>query len=479
MISWLFVDLGMLGLWLMGFFAACQILKSKKQSESNTPSHGEVIERIGLGLVLGLGLTSTFYFLWSLAGLPFSRTLAFSWTIAGIILGGREALRIEKQFREKPDESNDKEANTKSKTKNVFLGILIFLFVTTMIQTLLTPQRFWDERAAFGIKAIVLFQEGTIHSDLLSHPDFVQYHPKYPLLIPLNETHIYYLMGEVEDRWSKVIFPLMYIGLTLTVLGVFLQEFKNQIHAYLFAILLATIPAMVFWEYGFLCGQADSPVACFHTISVLYLWKFLRRAERSSSMNLRPLLTIAGLSAAWTIFTKDEGIAFLMVDLVALLFLMAVFFRKQFFKILIDSIAFFVAVGVVIIPWFLHRSGLPATTEMSYFDRIQSSTLTEEMADLMWALRHLIDRMFFQVTEWGLQWWGVVISIIAYPFRALKPSQLFILLDIFGALAALIIAGMIAPTPVEEHIGGSSHRFLIQISGCAVLFLAGQWVNDE
>ncbi|HBL41805.1 MAG TPA: hypothetical protein DDZ90_00245 [Planctomycetaceae bacterium] len=72
-----------------------------------------------------------------------------------------------------------------------------------------------------------------------------------------------------------------------------------------------------------------------------------------------------------------------------------------------------------------------------------------------------------------------MISLFAFPARALQPQQLFLLLNLTGALAALIIAGMIAPTPVQEHIGGSSLRFLLQISGGALLFIAGQWMEES
>ena len=37
-------------------------------------------------------------------------------------------------------------------------------------------------------------------------------------------------------------------------------------------------------------------------------------------------------------------------------------------------------------------------------------------------------------------------------------------------LASLLLAGILAPAQLDEHIGGSSHRFLMQISPVAILF---------
>jgi hypothetical protein len=51
----------------------------------------------------------------------------------------------------------------------------------------------------------------------------------------------------------------------------------------------------------------------------------------------------------------------------------------------------------------------------------------------------------------------------------------FLLLNLAGAVAALVIAGMIAPADLHDHIGGSSERYLMQLAPGAVLFAAGQW----
>ena len=42
------------------------------------------------------------------------------------------------------------------------------------------------------------------------------------------------------------------------------------------------------------------------------------------------------------------------------------------------------------------------------------------------------------------------------PRRILQPAQLFVLLDILGGVAALMVAGMIAPAELYDHIGGSA-----------------------
>jgi hypothetical protein len=111
---------------------------------------------------------------------------------------------------------------------------------------------------------------------------------------------------------------------------------------------------------------------------------------------------------------------------------------------------------------------------MTYFDRLNWAGLRAGVSTLTWSGPHLVARMFREAMTWGLAWWGVLLGGLLSPRRCLHPWQVLLVLDICGALASLLVAGMLAPTPVAEHLGGSAHRFLLQIAPVAVLFLAGQ-----
>jgi len=472
----LLILLGSAGIWGIGL-ALAQFLLPESPSASQSKSN--LAELLGLGLVMGFGSTALFYLLWAMTGLRFTSGLAYTWLSLGLVLGVG-TLFVRYRDSKRRGAALESASAAELDFRHLCLGLLIFLAATTVIQTLVTPQRFWDERAIFGLKSIVIFQESTIQNESLLNPDFVQYHPKYPLLIPLNQAHFYLLMGKVNDRWSKIMFPLLYVGMVLTFLGVLLRSTIKPVRAWLFALMLATVPAMVPWEYGFLSGQADGPVACFHTVALLYLWSFLCAMNRlnSESSVLVRLPIIAGLAAGMTIFTKDEGIAFFLVDLIALFIVSILCFRKRLLSIASSIFQFALTTVIVVAPWFFHRNQLPSTTEMAYFSRMQITTLAEGFSALLWAIQHLFQCMFLEAWKWGLQWWVLMLSLCAFPAKAIKPHQLFLLLNLLGALAALIIAGMIAPTPVQEHIGGSSLRFLMQISGGALLFIAGQWMSE-
>ena len=343
------------------------------------------------------------------------------------------------------------------------------IFIAALFQTLQTPQKLWDERAIFALKGVVLFEGRSIHSPSLLHADFVQYHPRYPLLLPLAEQNIYALLGRVDDRLSKIVFTMLYCGLVLTTAGV-LQRHLSRGQAWMGGLLLATVPVLMPYEYGFLCGQADAPVACFHGLSVLYLWEGLTR-ERNGQSSRRSML-MAGICGGLAAFTKDEGTAFLMIDasILGLFWLASIRNPGQFHRSSFGVGIFVAAASTILLPWFIHRRSLPITTEMNYFGRMSVELFVSRLDTLRWSVPHVVGRMFREWREWGLQWWLMLGAMISCPRRSFQKPQLLCVLDVVGSLAALIVAGMLAPAQLDEHIGGSSHRFLMQIAPVAVLF---------
>lgn len=469
-------------LWLTGLALARYLL----------PATAGRSERQGLALLCGVGGMAWLLFLWSLAGGALTPTLLRTGGSLGAIAG------LWTWWRGRNHTAAERDAG--SVFQRLAATVVIGLWLVLLVQTLLTPQRLWDERAIFGIKAAVLHLDESIHSETLRHPRFVQYHPRYPLLLPLAEAYVYGWIGGIDDRWAKVIPPLVALGLWLTFAGV-LSRALGRDQGWLFALLLATVPALTTWEYGFLTAQADAVVAGFHGAAMLYLWSGLQRVRATGSpVAARGEATIAGLLAACTLFTKDEGLAFVLVDTTLCSLLLVVMSLRPTGgaagrassaqrpgRHCIDRVlAAGAPLGAFLTPvlglgglWFWHRNTLPTTTEMTYFDRLSWDGLLAGAATLGWSLPHLFHRMFREWITWGLAWWGLIAGAVLRPRAALRAEQLLVLGDIVGALAALLVAGMLAPTPVEEHLGGSAHRFLLQITPCAVLFLAGQLTAED
>jgi hypothetical protein len=495
MIDALCLLFGLAGQWLLGWVLSGWLMVGFRRT--NADNWVPLVERTGLAFVLGIGATAWILFLWSEVGGLLNRQTSLALAAMGWACG--LPTIIADWLQQRTSQNSIREARAAADQESAFCRLcqiaLGALFFSALVQTLLTPQRFWDERAIFAIKAAVLFEDRTIHSRDLAEPLFAQGHPRYPLLIPLAEQHLDALVGRVDDRLSKIVFPMLYFGLVLTAAGALSRRLTRSA-AWLTAVLMATIPALMPDDYGFLCGQADAPVGCFHGITLLYLWDAIEQCLAGRLYRRRWIGTIAvaGIFGGLTAFTKDEGIAFLMVDsgiLSAILIVSALrsaaIARRQSNAIgappdgptmqqMLLVVTIFLGTAILLLaPWFLHRRGLPLKGEMNYFGRMSLSLLIERLSTLAWTIPHLAQRMFGEWSEWGLQWWLMVAALIAAPRRACRrPSQLLLLLDVLGTLSALVVAGMLAPVRLEEHIGGSSHRFLMQIAPIAVLFMAGQ-----
>ena len=492
---------GAAGLWLAGYGLA--VLLCDRPASDAVP-----FERIGLALPLGIAANSCAMFAWSWAGGSLSSTL--SWSLTGIgsvvglavLIGQRRrvpGVRVPDSLTSPNspldqtvrDTSGNKLAPAGNTLARCCQSIIAIVLVGAFVLALVTPQRFWDERAIFGIKSKVLFTDGTIYSPSLADPDFVQGHPRYPLLIPLAETHVYALLGRIDDRWAKGIFPLLFAGLVLAYGGRLSGRFGPGA-GWLFTLLLATLPLLAPYELGFITAQGDAPVACYHGLAVLYAWDWLRsrelaQVESGRLSSVRRALLVGVLSAA-AAFTKDEGVAHLLVGIIALTMAWCWGWLRsrrvsESRPFRISALVQFLAVAgvtiaVLLTPWFAHRRTLPTTNEMQYFARLSTDRLSDQFDALSWLVPHILTRMFREWSTWGLQWWLLLVAAVTAPRRILRPAQLFILLEILGGIAALMVAGMVAPAELHEHIAGSSHRYLLQLAPLAVLFAAGQWGEE-
>lgn len=481
MTSLIMLLIGLAGQWLLGVAIAYPFLRgipgrNRLTSSNSNVEHCSAAELAGLGLILGIGGTAGILFLWSQCGGMLGRGTSFVITIVGYVCGATSLALERRRTRSASPHAENPSTNDERFREQCWIRCCQFavgcLFFVTLIQTLMTPQHLWDERASFALKGIVLWEDHTIFSRDLMDPNFVQFHPRYPFLIPLAELHIYELLGTVDDRLSKVIFPLLYLGMVLTIVGALQRHFTDGT-AWLFGLLAATIPSLVPWEYGFPCGQADATTACYHGSSVVYLWIAWRQISSDHPAGWFRSAVFSGICGALAAFTKDEGIAYLMVDAIAMLLVTAISHRRP---LAIGSFSTVFGVAAVLLtPWFLYRRELPLTTEANYFGRVSLAAILAGRVNLEWEVPHLTRRMFWEFRTWGLQWWLMAFGMLAAPRRALTAAQCLLLLDVAGSLASLMLAGMVAATEVSEHVGGSSHRYLMQIAPVAILFAAGQF----
>jgi hypothetical protein len=508
---------GIVGSVLLGRLLVGLCLERRGQPAMSTA------ECWGLAAMVGPAATAWLSFWWSLAGCPLGFALAHSLTAVSVLCGLGWCWRRSPRFSSDRAADNDAMApNTRRQIGSTphrhppkrvgsvplepsrddtaatplircLQAVVIGVVIATTVQLVLTPQRFWDERSIFGIKSAVLFQDGTVHSPRLQDPDFVQYHPRYPLLIPLLQQHTYALAGQWDDRWSKLWVAVHLAGLMLCYAGVVARTL-GEAWGWLAAALLGLTPALVPDDYGFACAQADAPMAAWHGVTCLLIWRLLHgeTEERRTAVGV-----LAGVCAASAAFTKDEGLAFLMIDGIAVVMAMLCggswssatngpgaeqrtghqppALRTRLAAVWPSLLLWGLVSTVMLSIWWWHRRSLPETTEMNYLGRMQGAVLWERISTLGWSVPHLIRRMFWEWQMWGLQWWLALAAMVTSLRRLAQPAQQFLVWNLVGSCAALLVAGMVAPAELEEHLGGSTHRYLMQLSPLAILLMVGCW----
>jgi hypothetical protein len=174
----------------------------------------------------------------------------------------------------------------------------------------------WDGLLNWEIKARYAFlNRGVLPASYYSSAGRSFSHPEYPLGIPFTELWLYLWMGEPNQFWVKIIFPLFYAAcVPLLALLVSRLSGKRWV-GLLIAALLPFVPSISASPSGVVVGYVDVPLSVFYLAALGYLLCWFKTDDR------RFIIVFAGGSALLP-WIKSEGII-LWAVLVALGFILS------------------------------------------------------------------------------------------------------------------------------------------------------------
>lgn len=182
-----------------------------------------------------------------------------------------------------------------------FWAFIVTSLCIILFRTLLLPMHLADEIAQWGIKAKILYCEGTIYAQDFFDPSRLIYHASYPFLVPLLESILFCAMGEMNDHLVKLPFPLFFIALLLFFYSS-QKRWSTGRHALVFTTVMAVLPIFISNIHGNpSSGYADIPLTLYYTISVISLFFWI-------SENSMEDLLLATACMTFAIFTKKEGL---------------------------------------------------------------------------------------------------------------------------------------------------------------------------
>lgn len=256
----------------------------------------------GLSLPLGLGLSSLAHFaLLQMMGLPLMASLALEMALAILLAAHHPALGA--GWRPpKHDEA----------TRGVVGGATLLLITTVSAAVSFVanlrrlPHGDWDAFAIWNLKARFMFHRP--HSlGWLSYWQLKYSHPDYPLLLPGIVAQGWLMVGDAATAFPALIAALFVFGVCTTLMAA-LWKARGSFHALAGGVLLLGTPFFI--RHG-ASQTADVPISSYILVSIVALW-LCHRGEANPR-----LLVVAGCSAGLASWTKNEGIPFLILVILA------------------------------------------------------------------------------------------------------------------------------------------------------------------
>jgi hypothetical protein len=179
----------------------------------------------------------------------------------------------------------------------LFAAELIAMFWASFQDTL-----GWDGLVGLEIKARYAFLNGgVIPPAFFSDASRSFANPHYPLLLPLTETWFYLWLGDCNQFWIKLIFPI-WCGAAMSMLLVAGEELSGErMVGWVVALLFPLAPCLHNNSGGFQVGYADGPLGAMYLAAGFYLLRFIRDGSRDAMVLF---ITLAAL-LPWM---KPEGI---------------------------------------------------------------------------------------------------------------------------------------------------------------------------
>ena len=438
-------------------------------------SAGRRWARFGLAIGTGMGATAVAQFWAGCVGLRMSLTAqlvsAGVLTVAAGLVAGWRSLAARRTPPPGPepvcggrDDRRPAEQQPSAALDRLLIGAIALAVGLVFVQSIRSPLTQWDSRVIWGFKAKLLYDAGTLHTEDFHDPDRVHRHPRYPLLLPLAEASLWQWTGRVDERSVKVISPLFVAALALVLAGA-VRDHVGRTQALALCALVAWCPMLCIHEWGARSAHADVPLAFFHTVSTLCLVRWLTTGTLRGA-------ALAGLMAAFGIFTKNEGLALWAINVtcagVASLFVPG--WRRR------AGWLVFVGVAVLVsLPWFVVQSGLPTVSDENYLARILAGGLGANVARVPQVAAAVAAEMFLAVGRWSVLWYVIGVMILTHIRAASRPGPAMVLAALVLYVAAVVAMYTVSPwDDVSVHMAVSLPRVLLHVLPVAVCLVGLQ-----
>ena len=336
-----------------------------------------------------------------------------------------------------------------------FLVLIVVSLSIIIFRALYLPKRMPDDRAQWGIKAKILYHEGTIYADDFFDSTRVMYHAHYPFLVPLIESLFYDSLGEMNDGLGKIPFPLFFAALLLFFYGS-QRRFANNRHALMFTSMMAVLPCFIKDVHGNpSSGYADVPLIFYYTISVISLFHWMKDHKIED-------LLMATICILFAIFTKREGLVLWAIATIVLLIYLLLMHNERVSRKVIWGGIFAVVPLFMLLPWFhFYNTFVLGPWEKDFELSYLTYTHVYPLLHRVPLVLQSILKEFFMLRYFSIIGILFFITVVLSPKDILRPPLVFLPLLISLNIVVLVMAILIYPWPWWQNFIHDLPRLLM------------------
>jgi hypothetical protein len=315
----------------------------------------------------------------------------------------------------------------------------------------------WDGLTVWELKARYAFLNGgTLPVAYFSDVARRFSHPEYPLLLPLTETWFYLWLGDCDQFWIKLIFPIWYLA-TMSILFVAAAELSGRrLVAWTVVLLFPLVPCIHNAPGGIQVGYADLPLAAIYLAAILYLLRF---ARNNSPDDLALFIALAA-TLPWM---KREGV--ILWAVIAGLGAMSILRTRR--KIATALLSFLPGI-CVIVAWKIFIAAVDAVPSRDFAGF--SFEVLKNNLHRSGAILHELLLTASDQSLWNIFWLLVVFALLAVVICRRATALVWLLL---APLACYCASYLLSAWPdYIAHIDTSLPRLLIQLTPVGWLLIA-------
>jgi hypothetical protein len=410
----------------------------------------EKLECIFLGYLIGIGIFTFVWFLLNLAGIPYTLTSGLL-----ILLSLNLILFIlKKVFYKKTkdlsvlDLSYFKKLNIFEK---VLLGMIMFLCISAVIQTIFWPIRYWDSLTLYDFRAR-LFVETGFMTKAISYGGFFG----YPLLTSLSHTWVY-LLGGTNPLF---LYSLMYISLLVCFFFNLKKLNIGRTWVMLLTALVAVSPRLfdhIQWAY------TNLPYSIYIILGSIYLYFGIKR--KNFGMYILSAILI-GIST-WTRMSEPFWFSY-----IALAVIVPIFIKKWLWPFVYVAI-----VGSMIVPWRVLKSIYDIGAASVVGKLTSTSNLIAQILQPS-VLRSVFDFIMVNVVEMYLIYF-ILLGIIILVKLFIKSKEWFLIILIIFQVGLVFVGTIyfVIYTTYWQEIPDSLTRMMMFIP-VQIVFLFAELLSE-